>query len=465
MIIIIFSELFFLTLFSIYELGGGLVPNIVLIYFLFIVQITSLYYGYTQVKLKPLFFLMVGMFILFIYSRFMLEAFNLMPYKISWASRFVQYHFSNKTLNETLFVYLYASVSFLLGFYSANKLNKHNLFDQTNATVLRGFLNICHKVGVVLITLSLPGMGLKLITTIKHVLTYGYHGFYTGLEQSSLERLIEFISYKLFILGLSFYLVAPLTNKKFLKISLLMILVSAVYLFLGKRAEFGITIMFILWYWLSYQRHSLTQGTFKLKRKTKIILILLIPGLILSMQYVGKIRGGQVSNNLHVVSSVVEQGVSGIILPYYIDYIKELPSHSAPYIFAPIIDRMERGGQSFETIKSTNYLSHHLTYTLDKKAYLSGEGLGTSFIVELYSISVLLVIIGMFILGYFISIYENHKHRPSFKFASYMVMTTLFFLPRGAVFEYFYEIIFFLCVFIFIKNLYRSAKTKHKLHL
>ncbi len=466
MIFLVFSELILLLLLSIYGLGGGMVPNELLIYFLLAVQVTSLYYGYCQIKSKPLFFLMVGMFILFIYSRFMLEAFNLMPYNIYWASRFVQYNFSIITLNETLFVYLYASVFLLLGFYLTNGFYKKKIKygNHLNSNVPNNFLLVCYKIGVCLLILSLPGMGLKLITTIKHVLIYGYHGFYTGIEQSSLERLVEFISYKFFILGLSFYLVAPLSTKKFFNVSLLMIVVSGVYLFLGKRAEFGITIMFILWYWLSYQRRPSSKGAFKLKRKSKILLALLVPALILSMQYIGKIRGGQTSNNLHVVSSIVEQGVSGIILPYYIDYKKEMPYHSMPYILAPIVDRMARGGQSVETIKNTNYLSHHLTYTLDQKAYFSGEGLGTSFIVELYSINIAFVILGMFVLGSFISIYESNKNHPAFKFSSYMVMTTLFFLPRGAIFEYFYEIIFFLCFFIFIKNLYSSAR-KNSQHL
>ncbi len=92
----------------------------------------------------------------------------------------------------------------------------------------------------------------KMFATLKMVISSGYLSLYVDTLNFGGGRVIEFVSYKLYIVGLSFYISSNLSKKDFFKLSLFTLPISIAYLLSGKRGDLGITILFLIWYWFSF---------------------------------------------------------------------------------------------------------------------------------------------------------------------------------------------------------------------
>lgn len=448
MVILIAIEIMMTLLISIYHYSGGVIPLGYLEYLLLLVYATTLGYTYKNCKKTPLAFIMTCLFGLFIYSRFLLDAIGLMPYDVSIATRFTPYLFSAATMQEALVIYTLSCTSLLFGIALA--MNSPNFIQPSTPSAQR-LAAFFKKAGLIIILISLPGLAYKLYTTTQYILSYGYLAFYTGIERGAFERLLEFSSYKFYLLGASLYLSGNLKKKEFFWIALLMLLISTAYLALGKRAEFGISLLFIFWYGYSFiktQRKSI-----KIKYKISILLLIIPIVMVLQQTQLTRNNSGNQNGN-PIINFVASQGVSGIILPYYIDQEKYLTKQTLPSILSPIVDRFKRGSQDMDMIKNSNYFAHKLTYSLDPNAFLNGEGLGAQYITELYEISELAVLVGLAGLGFIIVFYDRHKNIHLLKYLSLISMMTLFFLPRGELFEYFYEYLYLLIAYILILTIY-----------
>ncbi len=455
--IIITLEIIFAFLISIYHYTGNSIPFTGLEYVLLLIYITTLHYSYINCKKAPLALIVTLVFGLFIYSRFLLDAVGLMPYDVNTATRFTPYLFSRTTMQETLIIYVLSCASLLLGFVTAMK---GPIAQQDHSILKLNMVLFFKKIGLIIIIISLPGLTYKLYTTTQYILNNGYLAFYTGIERGTLERILEFSSYKLYLLGASLYLSGNLSKKEFFWVASLMFIISTIYLTLGKRAEFGISLLFIFWYWYSFIRTKKSQ----LKIRYKFALLILVIPIMIVLQQTQLSRGSsEAQKGNPIINFVASQGVSGIILPYYIDQEKYLAKHPLPSIFSPIVDRFKRGNQDSDMIKSSNYFAHKLTYSLDPNAFLNGEGLGAQFITELYEINELAVLIGLSGLGFFIVLYDRNKRMHLLKYLSLISMMTLFFLPRGELFEYFYEYLYLITAYILILAIYLiSIKKRFK---
>lgn len=448
MIVLIVFEVIMTLLVSIYHYSGGVIALSHLEYLLFLVYATMLGYTYTNCKKVPLAFIISLLFGLFIYSRFLLDAVGLMPYNVSIATRFTPYVFSAATMQETLVVYTLSCTALLFGIAMA--INGPSFTQPPTASTQR-LATFFKRTGLIIILISLPGLAYKLYTTTQYILSYGYLAFYTGIERGAFERLLEFSSYKLYLLGASLYLSGNLKKKEFFWIASLMFLISATYLALGKRAEFGISLLFIFWYWYSFVRTK--RKSIKIRYKIGILLLIIPIVMVLQQTQLTRNNAGNQNGN-PIINFVASQGVSGIILPYYIDQEKYLTKQTLPSILSPIVDRFKRGSQDVDMVKNSNYFAHKLTYSLDPNAFLNGEGLGAQFITELYEVGEFAVLIGLAGLGFIIVFYDRYKHIHLLKYLSLISMMTLFFLPRGELFEYFYEYLYLLIAYLLILAMY-----------
>lgn len=446
----ILSLLFFVVIYFFMDIMDELTGMAFLELYLSISYFISLAWAVLKFNRYPLFLLVLIVFGLFIYSRFILDSVGLLPYPINLATRFIGNLFDISTMRESILIYMVSlvglSFAFSFSYFFKNKDKNCNYY-------------LFKKIGFYLILLSLPGVAFKMFVTLKTVMysSSGYLALYLENPNSGVERIIEFISYKLYLVGVSFYISSNLNKKDFLKLSLFTLPIAIVYLISGKRNEFGITILFLMWYWFSFIKlHDVS-----LKKLMLFGLLIFIP-LSLLFQKVNDSRtnGSQYESSIitSISSFFAQQGVSGIVLPYYIEYNNKL-SKDYPYILSPIIDRGARGGgQSLDLLRNTNYLGHELTAVVDYDAFLAGEGLGASYITELYSLgnSKISVFLGMFLLGILILYFEINKNTPILKYLSYLILSTILFLPRGEMFELFYEFIFLIIIWhiakFFAKN-------------
>ncbi|MEM8445553.1 O-antigen polysaccharide polymerase Wzy, partial [Morganella morganii] len=74
-------------------------------------------------------------------------------------------------------------------------------------------------------------------------------------------------------------------------------------------------------------------------------------------------------------------------------------SKDYPFLLAPIFDRAYRNKQNDELLTHSNYFNHKLTHAVDSTAYYNGEGLGTSYIAEIFQYSYISLIFGSILLG------------------------------------------------------------------
>ncbi|CAM3732871.1 hypothetical protein C3007_03935 [Avibacterium gallinarum] len=411
--------------------------------FLFLLYGVCIIWTIFNINKYPLAFIITALFGLFIYSRFILDLWNLLPYDIRSQTRFVHNYFEDKTISETIIIYIISIMGLMSGFLIMDSNNKKTLKKKLANE------KFIYKIGILFLILSAPGLIYKMYLLISMVNELGYLSLYKIDNPSDLIRTIEFTSYKLYLLGISLLLSCNLNKKQFYFLAILMVVISGVYLSLGKRAEFGISTIFLIWYWFSYLHRE---------RKINIKLSLLIlVGLIsfsFIFQYINYYRTDSETNkstkDISIINFLASQGVSGIVLPYYIEYKDIINRDSYPYIMAPIIDRMHRGGASMRVINNTNYLSYELTYAISHEAYLNGEGVGASYIVELYEGGKASVFLGMAFLGMLVIFIEIRKNTPYIKYLSLLFVMTLLFLPRGEFFEYFYEFILFSLVWYFL---------------
>ena len=207
--------------------------------------------GWAMLKFNkyPLFLLVIIVFGLFIYSRFILDSVGLLPYPINLATRFIGNLFDISTMRESILIYIVSLVGLSFAFSFIYFIKNKDKSKNYNYSLLK-------KIGFYLILLSLPGVVFKMFITLKTVMysSSGYLALYLENPNSGMERVIEFISYKLYLVGVSFYISSNLNKKDFLKLSFFTLPITIVYLISGKRNEFGITILFLMWYWFSFIR-------------------------------------------------------------------------------------------------------------------------------------------------------------------------------------------------------------------
>lgn len=220
----------------------------------------------------------------------------------------------------------------------------------------------------------------------------------------------------------------------------------------GKRNELGLTILYLIWYWHSYIK------SIKFNFINTIAGLIFVILLSIMFQSIQNNRTGTeyAKNKNALVSFITSQGVSGIVLPYYIDYENDMDSKDYPFLLAPIFDRAYRNKQNNQLLTHSNYFNHKLTHAVDPDAYFNGEGLGSSYIAETFQYGFISLIFGSIFLGLIIYLFEICKNNQMIKYLSFYIVNTLFFLPRGELFEYAYEMVLALCIFYFILIICRN---------
>ena len=108
----ILSLFFFITICFFIEVMGGVVDLVLLELYLSIHYFICLGWAVLKFNKYPLFLLMFTVFGLFIYSRFILDSFGLLPYEINLATRFV-----GNLFPFLLFVFLKVKRKFIIAYF------------------------------------------------------------------------------------------------------------------------------------------------------------------------------------------------------------------------------------------------------------------------------------------------------------------------------------------------------------
>lgn len=246
-----------------------------------------------------------------------------------------------------------------------------------------------------------------------------------------------------------------------------LIIEGGMQLFQGRRALFATTLLFELWYLMKY--HNVK----KIKRKYYLMGGLAIFIVICLFFVVEQLRSDKQMAILSVFEIIkkliISTGASDSVIANTIRYKNEFPDCGVLYLFDPIINNPIANiingkmgiAQGMEYIESFHSFSHQISFIVEPSLYLAGYGMGSSYIAEVYlAFGVLGVCIVSTFLGKMISVFENCSLRGNvFVNASYFVLVkSLFALPRSGLFDWFSDMIYLLFVFMIVYPFYRKMK-------
>lgn len=352
---------------------------------------------------------------LFNFSRIALD---LVEYKkFGWATKFANYYFTKSVVNEVLYIFLLALLFIHLGFYLAIKYNKLDF----EIIIPRNELNINFSKWIFVIFSFM--LAIKLFIQFKIILSYGYNAYYTGILKNVEYPIYTYGSGTIMTVAFIIFLASRPNKKEFLTYSSIYLLVKLLDSLKGARAIFLTQLLFIIWYYVK---------AYKPKIKYFDLFKILCFSLVFS-QILVSFREKKLFS-LKLITSIenffFSQGVSYLVLAYTID-LKERIENKL-YFIQGIFGFKPQGVQALNT---TNSLPDVLTYLLDPKAYMKGEGIGSNFIAEIYFLGYFGLILICILLGYIIIFYEIKvgKSVILMMFSTYFI-PNLFYIPRGSLF-------------------------------
>lgn len=367
-------------------------------------------------------------YMIFLYTIFLFNftriALDIVNYReFGWATKFANYYFFYDVRNEIINVFIFILLFTHLGFILAISFEKKCEFlEIRNLKNNKFYLDI----GLFLFMISLVPLSYKMFIQLKIIMKSGYESYYTGILKGIEYPLFTKGSGTIMTIGFLIFLISIPSKKQFLTVSSLYLLVKLLDSFKGARAIFLTQLLFIMWYYAKVYRVKI-----KLKTMLKLIVFTVIFSQILVSIRSKKIFSLDLINGIY--NFLFSQGVSYLVLGYMID-LKEMVVGVGkyPYIFQGILGFKP---QSLETLNTTNSLADKLTYILNSKAYLRGEGIGSNYMAELYDLGYIWIIVISIILGFCIIKYEKFMLKNRFLLlTSYYFIPNLFYIPRGSFF-------------------------------
>lgn len=276
----------------------------------------------------------------------------------------------------------FAALLVLLLYYKREELPKESSWK---------YKRIIKKIGLYLFYFALIPYIISIFQQIIFVLNYGYVNLFSSSTLIVNNPLLQ-LSDDILKFGIYLFL-ACYPTKKEIKVPLIIyFILLGITLFIGRRGVVFTEILCLIVYFSFRKDINLKFKTLIFSGITIITLSLLV-GLYRSdsrfniMDY----------NIVHMLNNFTfEQGGSSNVIGYTIVHEKEIEKDFG-YLVDPILYPLKSSfianlfgvkpairGQSIAVIRDRHSLSHTLSYTVNPKLYLDGNGLGTSFIAEFY---------------------------------------------------------------------------------
>ena len=358
---------------------------------------------------------------LFNFTRIFLDIVNYREF--GWATKFANFYFFYNVRHEIIDVFIIVLLATHLGFILG-------IFNETEQELKSGITLKSNKIytdfGMFLFFISYPALAYKMFIQLRIILKAGYEAYYTGILKGVDYPFFTKGSGTIMTIGFLIFLISVPSKKKFLTVSTLYLMVKLLDSFKGARAIFLTQLLFIMWYYTKVYRIKI-----KLKTMVKLISFTVIFSQVLVSVRSKKIFSLDLINSIY--NFLFSQGVSYLVLGYTINFKDRIVGQGPyPYIFQGIFGFKP---QSMETLVTTNSIADKLTYFLNSRAYLKGEGIGSNYIAEMYDMGYFWIIVISLLLGFTIVKYERYVVKNRFLLlTSYYFIPNLFYIPRGSFF-------------------------------
>lgn len=331
------------------------------------------------------------------------------------------------------------------------------------------YLKNIRIVSVVVYLISYPFYVLRLVERLIFKMNTNYYTYYAGFK-SQLPYftyiLSTFMLYSMYV-----YLSSKPSKKNATMVLVSNILANSIYLFIGTRNPFILSLIFAFIYYFIRNQESIKNIWLGLKEKWLIILS--IPSLMVFMGLLNYVRDKVAISNFNffeiIIDFIYKQGTSFGVLARGYMYNSNIPVRSfVNFTFGSIVEYFTKGNLGmllFDTkpfvsttnsielaIKSNSY-AHNLSYIVMKNDYLNGHGLGSSYIMENFTdYGYIGVFLFSIFLGFlFIKMLDTSYKNKILGFScTLLILNNLFFMPRSSFSESFFSLITFQFWFIII---------------
>jgi hypothetical protein len=234
---------------------------------------------------------------------------------------------------------------------------------------------------------------------------------------------------------------------------------NLIHLVIGTRNPFILSLIFAFVYY--FMREQTEKGKW-IGFKEKMAIYLGTPVLMLAMGALNYVRDNAKVSHSGVfdllLDFIYKQGTSFGVLARGFLYNSSLPYRDfRNFTFGPVVDYFARGSigiifgakpfehttNSIELAIDSNSYAHNLSYLVLNKEYLRGHGIGSSYIMELYTdygmlgLFLLSILLGML----FIAMLQVAYRSRTILFAlSLLILNNLFFMPRSSFSESFFNL-------------------------
>lgn len=254
---------------------------------------------------------------------------------------------------------------------------------------------------------------LSLIDKIRFVRNYGYVESYISYNSTLPGIFVSLGEFSLLFL-IMFLATFPKKKETYILCGTYF-LYSALSIFTGARSTFIYTSVFLFSYFL-YRNKFCPYGEVWIKKRTIIVLILMLPFLFVFLQVYEFIRAGSTISFVSFFDTVIEFfvniGASSKVIKFGYVYKEEISESFRFFSFGETLNYLKYGtflnrsgyippAHSIEFATESHSFAHYISYLAMKEQFLSGQGLGSSFLAVLYAdFSYFGVVLGCFLYGF-----------------------------------------------------------------
>lgn len=294
--------------------------------------------------------------------------------------------------------------------------------------------------------LALPGIICKYWMELQVILQNGYLAVYDGTLDNLEYPIWTAGTGTIFVGSYAVFISARPDKRKFIIVSSVFFLLNLLNTLKGARSKVFVPLLYMLWLYFTFYKKKSSFPFYKL--------VLLVVVSVVFSQWMTVHRVGNTTFDTSDLAIIffLQQGVSILVLGYMVFYKDIFINNGLPYVLAPLLTfGFGEGGQTFDLIQSTNLLGHKLTYFLSPISFYKGQGLGSSFLAELYDLGIIPLVLLCAFVGYFIAHWVKYAKNNRITFLlSYFVVQHIIFMPRSTFLPGLTEIIYCLFFYFFM---------------
>ena len=270
--------------------------------------------------------------------------------------------------------------------------------------------------------LSLPLTFYRGFIQFKHIVVNGYLSLYDGSMKGIDFNLFITLSSYLTEFSFAAIVASNPSKKQFIRYSILFLLIKLLDLLGGRRGQFFTLLVFIVWF------YNKTYSKIRVNIITALLSFISIIFIVFIRNYD---NFSSIAENEVILKTIFGEFTNTHLILGYLLHFGYQTIHPSPLLIlgAPL-QFIPFNGQTLEYLKSTFGLGHHLTYYLSSNSYFNGEGIGSSFVAELFSLGIIGLILGSLLLGYIINFYTNRELGFVPRLLTYYVVTHIIFISR-----------------------------------